>query len=637
MGQVDQKSLQSYAGASVNQKQGLGSIEDKKFLSAKILIVDDEDANVTLLTNVLQQYGYEFIFSTTDPCQAVPLYLEYSPDIVLLDLNMPNKSGFEIITELNEFALDYLPILVLTAYSDQDIRIKALELGAKDYLVKPIDAIEVITRINNILKVKLLLDLVKEQNQLLGEKIEARTKTLRLEIIKRKEAEQETLFAVTHDALTELPNYSGLLNQLNQRLGMQDSRDKMAFLVLSLNHFNEINKTLGHQNGDVILQIAADRIKLGLRSFATKENLIAFRRGDTLARYAGGKFAIILRFVKSSADVVAISQRILKRLLEPIEIEGLVLELPATIGIAMYPAQGGDTDLLIRHAEIALQSARDNHQEITVFSSEIDTYKPERLALMADLRRALQNNMLLVYYQPIVNVRTESTASVEALVRWPQSANKLLLPNEFIPSAEKSGIIKSLTEWVLDKAVEQISNLKIPDLKVSVNMSANCLHDEELPATVMRILEKHSFPATSLNLEITESAMMNNPEKALSTLHSLRNIGVDLSIDDFGTGYSSLAYLKRLPVDQLKIDRTFISDIKMDDNDKRIVQSTIDMSHNFGLEVVAEGAEDLETVQMLKTLGVDYVQGNYFSEPMPLEKLDHWLSDTKNFQITAFQ
>ncbi len=607
-------------------------IRQNNYLSSTILIVDDEPANVKLLTKVLNQHGYNSILSTTDSRQAISLYKEHKPDVMLLDLNMPNKSGFEIMIELNLLKYDYLPILVLTAYSDQDKRIRALELGAKDYLVKPIDAIEVITRINNILEVKLLLDLIRDQNQLLESKVEERTKKLIREISKRKEAEKESIFAATHDALTLLPNFTSLLNQLDRKLGVVegDSHDNMALLMLSLDRFNEFNKTLGHQNGDLILKIMASRIKSGLRAFEDEGALLIQRRGDTVARYAGGKFAIIIRFIASPEVVVQISHRILEKIIKPVEIEGLSLEIPATIGIAMCPTSGSDTNVLIRHAEIALQSARDNRQEITVFSNEIDTYSPKRLAMMAELRQALKDDLLMIYYQPIINLHSNTTHAVEALIRWPQALNKVILPDEFIPNAEQSGIIKSLTEWVLDRAIEQIASLNIIGLKVSVNMSAYCLPDRELPLYIKRVLKKYAFPTTSLSLEITESAMMNNPNEALATLHSLHNVGIELSIDDFGTGYSSLAYLKRLPVDQLKIDRTFVKDILIDENDKRIVQSTIDMSHNFGLQVVAEGAEDLETVEMLKSLGSDLVQGNYFAEPMPFERLSKWLNTTRN-------
>ena len=602
------------------------SISRQDYRNAKILVVDDEPANVKLLQKILEQHGYQSIVSTTESRTAIELYQQHEPDILLLDLNMPNKSGFDIMEELNDFQYDYLPILVLTAYSDQEIRIRALELGAKDYLVKPIEPLEVVTRINNILQVKFLLDYIQTQKQQLEYTVETRTRKLREEIEKRKEAELETIYAATHDGLTELPNYFALINQMNRHLGKSESSDQQALIVLSLDRFNEINKTLGHQNGDTILRIIANRIRTGLRRFPDEEFLMREQRGDTVARYAGGKFAVLIRFVQSVEQVVNICNRLLSNLNKPIEIEGLSLEVPATIGIAMYPLHSENSNALIRHAEIALQAARDQDIALEVFSKEIDTYSPHRLALMADLRRAIQTDSLLLYYQPIIKLSSENIDSVEALVRWPRAKHGVISPEAFIPNAEQSGLIKSITDWVLETAIREISGMRSRHaLKVSVNMSAQCLQDQQLPLYIKRLLKNYQFPAAMLSLEITESAMMKNPQLALQTLNRLHQIGIELSIDDFGTGYSSLSYLKRLPVDKLKIDRTFVKDLVRDENDKRIVQSTIDMSHNFGLEVVAEGAEDRETVELLKLMGSDYVQGNVFAQAMPLIQLGDWL------------
>ena len=421
-----------------------------------------------------------------------------------------------------------------------------------------------------------------------------------------------------HDGLTDLPNRTLLHQRVEAAVaGAQDSTQPMALLIMDLDRFKEVNDTLGHHAGDALLREVAARLQL------------ARRAGDTVARLGGDEFAILLPDAGADAAGTRAVQ-LLTDLAQPFTVEERVLEIGASIGIALYPEHGADAETLLRHADVALYVAKREHRGAMLYSPEQDLHSATRLGLTGALRRAIETGELVLHYQPIIERQTRRVSGVEALVRWQHPLQGLLLPDQFIPLAEETGLIDLLSRWVLEAALQQCCAWRREglDLPVSVNLSMRNLQDQRLPESIAPLLTTYGVPPGWLTLEITESAVMADPERALGVLGQLRELGVRVAIDDFGTGYSSLAYLKRLPVDQLKIDRSFTLNVCADRSDLAIVRSVIELGHQLDLQVVAEGVEDEASWQLLLDLGCDEAQGYFFSRPLPAAALVRWLGDS---------
>ncbi len=419
----------------------------------------------------------------------------------------------------------------------------------------------------------------------------------------------------THDALTELPNRVLLQDRLTQALA-DAARDAtpIALLLLDLDRFKEINDTLGHHVGDQLLQRIGPRV------------LELLRGADTMARLGGDEFAVLLPGAEEAA-ATALATEILAALAVPFMLEGQSLDVGASIGIALAPAHGDDAATLLRHADVAMYVAKRGHQGHAVYDPAQDGNNPLRLGLMGELRAAIAQGELLLHYQPKLDHTSGRVSGVEALLRWPHPVHGLIAPDQFIPLAEQTGLIAPLTWWVLETALAQCQTWARNGLLlgVAVNLSARTLHDLALPARIAALLATYGVPAGLLTLEVTESALMADPTRALNVLTQLAEQGVCLAIDDFGTGYSSLAYLKRLPVHQLKIDRSFIQHLVEGGADAAIVASTIGLGHHLGLRVVAEGVETAEAWQLLAASGCDVSQGYHLSRPVTATELERWL------------
>ncbi len=418
-----------------------------------------------------------------------------------------------------------------------------------------------------------------------------------------------------HDALTGLPNRVLLQERLAQALdALASEAPPPALLLLDLDRFKEINDTLGHQAGDQLLQQIGPRL------------LGALREVDTVARLGGDEFAVVLPGA-NEATAYATGRAIIAALEAPFVVEGQRLDVGASIGIALAPQHGRDAVTLMRHADVAMYVAKRAHLGQAVYDPTQDGNNPRRLGLMGELRTALAQNDLLLYYQPILDHAAGRVGGVEALVRWPHPVYGLLPPDQFIPLAEQTGLIAPLTWWVLETALGQCRAWARGGLAlgVSVNLSARTLHDLGLPERIAELLARHGVAAESLTLEVTESALMADPARALTVLTQLAELGVCLAIDDFGIGYSSLAYLKRLPVHQLKIDRSFVQQLVAGGADAAIVASTIDLGHHLGLRVVAEGVETPEAWRLIDLAGCDMSQGYHLSRPIPATALETWL------------
>jgi diguanylate cyclase (GGDEF)-like protein/PAS domain S-box-containing protein len=439
-----------------------------------------------------------------------------------------------------------------------------------------------------------------------------------LDITERKRAEETIRHMTYHDQLTGLPN--GALLHERLRLAILDARRErqpLALLLMNVDRFREINHTLGHQNGDrVLLELA-------------------YRLGDVLgepdrvARLRGDEFALLLPGADANL-ARQVAAKVLKALEQPFVVERLPIEIGASVGISVRPEHGDEAEILLQRADMAMQAAKRLSGGCVVYSAECDPYDPRRLALLGELRRAIEADQLVLHYQPKVDLKTRAVVGAEALVRWRHPKRGMVPPDQFIPLAEQGGLIKPLTRWVLDHALTQCETWTRdrPKIPVAVNLSARNLHDPQLVEQVAGLLASRGVAPELLQLELTESAVMTDPVRAGEILGVLQASGVGISIDDFGTGYSSLAYLRRLPVSELKIDKSFVMGMAHGDEDTAIVRSTNDLGHNLGLSVVAEGVEDESTLDLLGSFGCDAAQGFYMGRPMPPDDLARWLRES---------
>ena len=423
-----------------------------------------------------------------------------------------------------------------------------------------------------------------------------------------------------HDALTELPNRALLHDRLAHTLHLVErGASSLALLLLDLDRFKVINDTLGHQAGDALLQQVAARMRNAVRS------------SDTVARLGGDEFALLLPGADRDGAVRA-TQTLLAALVAPMMLEGQTVHVGASVGIALAPAQGCEATALLRHADVAMYVAKRGGSGYAVYDARHDGYNAGSLMREAELRQALATNELVLHYQPTVDLRTGHTTGVEALVRWAHPTHGLLAPDQFIPLAEQTGLIVPVTRWVLDQALaQQATWARVGHpLEVAVNLSVRTLHDEHLPDTLAWLVRRSAIAPERVMLEITESVLMADPAQALAVLTRLSALGVRVAIDDFGTGYSSLAYLKQLPVDAVKIDKSFVQHMGAAEatKDTAIVRSIIELGHNLGLVVVAEGVEDEGAWAQVRALGGDVAQGYYMSRPLPVPSLDRWLESS---------
>jgi diguanylate cyclase (GGDEF)-like protein len=419
-----------------------------------------------------------------------------------------------------------------------------------------------------------------------------------------------------HDALTGLPNRALLRDRITQALHQADRElSPAALLLLDLDRFKEVNDTLGHHHGDQLLVQVGDRLRGRLREV------------DTVARLGGDEFAVLLPRIATAEGAVAVAGKLRAAFDEPFRLDDLTLDVETSIGVALYPEHAGNPDELLQHADIAMYVAKDTHAGFVLFDPKQDQHSPRRLALLGELRRALEQQQLVLYYQPKVDTHTGQLLGVEALVRWRHPTHGLLLPGEFIPLAERTGLIGPLTSYVLDAALHQCSDWRQAghELAIAVNVSARSLLDLDFPDQVAGLLARWEVPARLLVVEITESTIMADPTHALEILGRLNTMGVEIAIDDFGTGYSSMAHLKTLPVNELKVDRSFVSQMTSNSSDAVIVRSTVDLGRNLGLRVVAEGVEDSQTLLELDALGCDAIQGYHISRPVAADELVQWL------------
>ena len=417
------------------------------------------------------------------------------------------------------------------------------------------------------------------------------------------------------DPLTKLPNRTLFHERLEQAIE-EAKRDykPFALFLMDIDRFKDINDTLGHQVGDMLLQQVAARLRSKLRDI------------DTVARMGGDEFAILLPAVSDKHATMA-ARMLLQALRTPFRVDEQSLDIGASIGVALYPDHGVDANILIQRADVAMYAAKDANTGHAFYDGKLDQHSPTRLTLLGELRHAVEQEQFVLYFQPKVNLKNFQVTGVEALVRWNHPREDLMLPDTFIPLLEQTGMIRSLTPWVLNESLRegQVLQEQGAPITISMNLSVRDLQDPYLADAFAEQLAALHISPRWLELEITESAVMTEPERALEVLARLSSMGLRIAIDDFGTGYSSLSYLKKLPVNTIKVDKSFVIGMGRDENDAAIVRTSIDLAHNLKLEVVAEGVENEETLKRLTELGCDTAQGHYISRPLSAEELALWL------------
>ena len=436
------------------------------------------------------------------------------------------------------------------------------------------------------------------------------------DISERMEAQRTLEHQALHDALTGLPNRVLARDRLDQAILLgRRQQSRVALLIIDLDHFKEVNDTFGHQAGDQLLRQAGERFTSELRDT------------DTVARLGGDEFAVVLLATEAQGARL-VADKLLAALERPFIVEGQALDIGASIGIAVYPDHADNADRMMRRADIAMYVAKRSRRTHATYSQDHDEPGDSRLALMAQLRHAINEGALTLHYQPIANLQTGQVERVEALARWQRPGRGLVPPSDFIAFAEQTGLIQPLTQWVLGTALKQCAtwNQAGHRLGVAINVSMRNLLDPDLTMTVESLLREAGADPSWLTLEITESTIMSESIRTMDTLEKLRAIGVRLSIDDFGTGYSSLAYLHRLPVHEMKIDRAFISGLIGDEVSNAIVRAAVDLGHNLKLAVVAEGIEEAATWERVKVYGIDYGQGYHLARPLPAPELMTWMA-----------
>lgn len=447
-------------------------------------------------------------------------------------------------------------------------------------------------------------------------------------VVKVQDMESQLMHHALHSRATGLPNRALLRRSLDEYFAHQYKSGIVGLFLISLDNFHEFNKTLGHSTGDAILKLVTQRLSALVSNF---NNAICFEVTDsqthTLANVQGVTFGFALK-LSDRESALPQAEIVLQAFERPFEYQGMVLDVESTIGISMYPEHGEGTDTLLRNAHIALETAAVAGNRIAIYSPELDPYSAKRLTLIAELKAAIEQDSLQLYFQPQVDLKTRRVTGAEVLIRWIHSEHGFIPPDEFIPLAERTGVIQPLTYWICKNAFTALKRFKEAgfDLTLSINISARNLQDRMFQATVLQLAESANLSTAEIVLELTETAMMVNPEEALDMLNALARTGIKLSIDDFGTGYSSLSYLKRLPVYELKIDRTFVMEMAQNLDDQVIVDTTLQMAHNLGLIVVAEGIEDQETLNHLASKGCDYAQGYHIARPMPEKDFLEWIT-----------
>jgi diguanylate cyclase (GGDEF)-like protein/PAS domain S-box-containing protein len=687
---------------------------------ASILIVDDQPVNIELLAYLLSKTGYANVSSTTDPRAVAGLHAAHRYDLIILDLHMPGMSGFEVMESLKPLEAEaWLPVLVVTAQPDE--KVAALEAGARDFVGKPFDPYEVLTRIRNLLEVRLLHRAATGYGALLEKTVRARTAELQRfrsamdasadaiflidaaamaiadvsdgacrmlgysradllgadpvrlglagaaalqrhagrpadagdsaitqaellhagrrgvvpveiswkvqqcaggrtliavarDVSERLHAQQRMAHLASYDSLTGLPNRTLFYRTLGDAIeAAREGRWGVVVLFIALDRFKFVNDSLGPALGDELLRQFSGRLAACARA------------RDTVGRLGGDEFALILTKTRGQRDGIDLARAVREALRAPFDLHGRQAALTASIGIAMYPDDAADPETLVRYADTAMGRAKDAGRDgYRFYTAGMNVQVLERIDLELALRRALDEGEFLLHFQPRMNVRTGRASGAEALLRWQRPGHGLVQPAGFVPVMEETGLIVRVGAWVIDAACRQIAQWSaagMPGMRVAVNVSSRQFAEGDLEGVIRSALARYRVDPRLLELELTESALMADTGRTVEVLGRLRKLGICIAIDDFGTGYSSLAYLKRFPIDKLKIDIAFVREVTTNPDDAAIARAIIGMAHSLQMGVVAEGVESPAQLDFLGRNGCDEIQGFHFSRPLAPDDL----------------
>ena len=623
--------------------------QEDRLSANNILIVDDTPNNLRLLSKTLIKEGYQ-VRCAINGSMALLTIKTKIPDLILLDINMPDIDGFEICQQLKKSELTKdIPIIFVSALDNIFDKVKAFEAGAVDYISKPFQIPEVLLRVNNQLNLQNLRRELVQKNQLLQIEIYSRiaaetkirqldfdlewkvierTTQLQVEINQRQKIQKKLEYLAWNNSLTGLPNRLWLVRYLEKLLSVhyQKSDQKFITIILDCNRFKIINDSLGRQAGDRLLTMMSKRLK----SEISAQNI----QNIQLAHFGEDKFAILLEETLETNKAIAMVEKFQQCLASVFIVGQREIFLTFSMGIVVCDANYSDPEEIFRDADLAIQKAKKSSSHYyQVFNDTIQNTTLEILEIETDLRIALQRQEFYLNYQPIICLNTGKISGFETLVRWHHPKKGFISPDKFIPIAEQTNLILPLGRWILQEACRQISHWQNQlssqqeIFTVSVNISAKQFEQEDFITQLDRIIDSTGIEIKHLKLEITESLLMNNATVADRVFNQLKARQIQLAIDDFGTGYSSLSYLNRFPVDTLKIDRSFVNRLNEDNQASTIVKATLDLAHNLGFDVVAEGVETMQQGKQLKDWGCEFAQGYFYAKPLNKDLAWQFLQD----------
>ena len=602
----------------------------------RLLIVDDISDNRTILTRRFQRRGFDVVEAECG-LTAIELIDKESFDLVLLDVMMPGMDGIETLKRIrSENSASALPVIMVTAKSESTNIVDALELGANDYVTKPVDFAVALARVNTqisrkraVERVALANEELRKVNEDLERRVEERTsrlidanQRLKVEIADREESQARSQYLAYHDSLTGLGNRLLFKEQLEEALrDVSVASHPLAVLFLDLDGFKAVNDTLGHSIGDLLLKSVAAKLRDILP------------RTDRIARLGGDEFAILQISAAQPGSSIALAKKIIEVVGQPNSIDGHDVTVGASVGIAIARPGDMNTDNFLKSADLAMYSAKsDGRGTYRMFDPEMDAIVQARRLLERDMRTALAQDGFRLFYQPLVNLQTKKVTAFEALMRWQHPERGMVPPSDFIPVAEEMGLIVQLGEWALRQACAEATEW--PDgICVSVNLSPLQFAKGNLVSSVMSALASAGLPASRLELEITESVLLEKSERNITILNQLRGLGVRISMDDFGTGYSSIGYLRSFPFDKIKIDQSFVRDLLVDEGSLAIVRAIAGLGVSFGMITTAEGVETEEQMRCLNLEGCIEVQGYLYSRPVPANEIVGVLASLDNRRL----
>lgn len=602
-----------------------------------ILVVDDLADNLQILATTLSKQGYQ-VRCAKNGSAALRGASTIQPDLILLDIKMPDLDGYEVCQQLkaNKETCD-IPVIFLSALDDVLDKVKAFEVGGVDYISKPIQVKEVLVRVKNQIALQLAKAEITELNQDLERRVQERTiklktvvQKLRQEINERQRVQQQLIHDALHDSLTGLPNRNLLIERIEFTIAhaKRNPDYKYGILFIDLDRFKVINDSLGHSIGDQLLIAVSNLLQE------------CVRENDLVARLGGDEFVILLDGIKSIQDATSIGERIQQKMRSPFELESQNIFTSASIGIVLGSTEYSNPADLMRDADIAMYRAKDKGKaRYTIFDQTMYDETLKLVELENSLRFALKRNELTMHYQPIISLDNNHLVGFEALIRWQHPERGAISPVEFIPIAEDTGLILDIGEWLLKEACQQLQTWRqqfasvpqINSLKMSINLASQQLQEPEFIQKLDQILLETGLEGSSLRLEITESVLIEPEGTIQNTLRQIKNRNIKLSIDDFGTGYSSLSYLRRFPIDNLKIDRSFIQQMNFDSENFEIVRLIITLAKTLGMKTISEGVETALQLNQLKGLGCEFAQGYLFSIPLAPKEIELMLAKYPQF------